>query len=71
MELTEREKEILQGKAAEIILDYANKNGVDLVVMSTHGWGGKTRWDFGRVADRVIRASSIPVVMASPKGCRV
>ena len=63
--------EIVQGKAAETILDYASKNSVDLVIMSTHGWGGKTRWDFGRVTDRLIRMSSIPIVVASPKGCRI
>jgi nucleotide-binding universal stress UspA family protein len=59
------------GRPAETILDYTAKNGVDLIIMATHGRGGVTRWDFGKVADRVIRTSSVPVLMASPKGCRV
>ncbi len=59
------------GRAADVILDYAGQNGVDLIIMATHGRGGETRWDFGKVADRVIRTSSVPVLMASPKGCRV
>ena len=59
------------GRAADAILDYANQNGVDLIIMATHGRGGETRWDFGKVADRVIRTSSVPVLMASPKGCRI
>jgi nucleotide-binding universal stress UspA family protein len=63
--------EIVKGNPAETILDYASNTGVDLVIISAHGWGGKTRWDFGRVTDRVIRSLNIPVVVASPKGCRV
>ncbi len=59
------------GKAAETIIDYANQNGVDLIIMASHGRGGNSRWDFGKVADRVIRGSNIPVLMASPAGRRV
>ncbi len=62
---------VLSGKPAETILDYASSNGVDLIVMATHGRGGQSRWDFGKVADRIIRTSSVPVLMASPAGCRV
>ena len=61
---------VLRGKPAESILDYANKNGIDLVIMSTHGHGAAP-WDVGKVADRIIRYSNIPVVVASPPGCRV
>jgi nucleotide-binding universal stress UspA family protein len=61
---------IIPGKAAETIIDYAANNGVDLIVMATHGRGADNRWDFGKVADRVIRGSNIPVLIASPKGCR-
>lgn len=61
---------IVPGKAAETIIDYAANNGVDLIVMASHGRGGDARWDFGKVADRVIRGSNIPVLLASPKGCR-
>ncbi len=63
--------DIIEGKAAETILDYAAKNSFDLIIISTHGWGGKTHWDFGAVTERVIRSSNIPVVVASPKGCRI
>lgn len=62
---------VIPGKAAETIIDYAAKNGVDIIVMSTHGKSGEARWDFGKVTDRVIRGSSVPVLIASPKGCRV
>ncbi len=61
---------VIAGKAADAILDYAGKNGADIIIMSTHGHGGKSRWDFGKVTDRIIRASPIPVIVASPPGCR-
>jgi len=64
------ETTVVQGTAAEEILDYATKNKVDLIVMSTHGRSGVSRWTLGSVADRVLRHSSIPVLTASPSGCR-
>jgi nucleotide-binding universal stress UspA family protein len=56
---------------AAIILDYAQKNNVDLIVMSTHGRSGVSRWSFGSVADRVVRSSPVPVLTIAPKGCRL
>ena len=35
----------------------------DMIAMSTHGRGGFSRFNIGSVADRVMRASSIPVMM--------
>ena len=54
------------GKPAEEILDYAEKNQFDLVIMSTHGRSGISRWAFGSVAEEVIRRSTVPVLIASP-----
>jgi len=62
---------VVPGEAADTIIDYAAKNGVDIIVMATHGRSGAARWDFGKVADRVIRTSSVPVLIVSPKGCRI
>lgn len=62
---------VIPGKAADRILDYAQKNQADLIVMSTHGRSGPSRWAFGSIADRVIRHSRIPVLIVPPKGCRV
>ncbi len=63
--------EIITGRAADQILDYANNNHFDLIIMSTHGRSGVARWAFGSVADRVVRASTIPVLTVAPPGCRV
>jgi nucleotide-binding universal stress UspA family protein len=61
---------ILEGKPAETIIDYAAKNNIDLIIMSTHGRSGPSRWAFGSVADRVVRSSTVPVLIAVPRGCR-
>jgi nucleotide-binding universal stress UspA family protein len=55
---------------ADIILEYAGNNDIDLITMSTHGRSGVTRWAFGSVADRVVRHSKIPVLTIAPAGCR-
>ena len=62
---------ILEGKPAETIMEYALNNHVDLIIMSTHGRSGPSRWAFGSVADKVIRASAVPVLISVPKGCRI
>lgn len=56
---------------AEAILNYAEINSIDLIVMTTHGRSGITRWAFGSVADRVVRHSKAPVFIIPPAGCRV
>jgi len=63
--------EIITGKAAEGILSYAQNNQIDLIVMSTHGRSGISRWAFGSVADKIIRHSLIPVLIVAPTGCRI
>jgi len=61
---------IVRGRPAEEILEYAGKNGVDLIVLSTHGRSGISRWAFGSVTDRVLRHSNVPVLVIAPQGCR-
>ena len=61
---------VIDGRAAEEILDYAKNNKVDLIVMSTHGKSGISRWFFGSVAHKVLQHSSIPILLIAPSGCR-
>ena len=63
--------DIVEGEAAEGIVEYAEKQGIDLVVMATHGRSGIGRWALGSVADRVIRHSYVPVLLvrASKDAC--
>lgn len=49
--------------AADGILASAADHQADLIVMSTHGRGGLGRWVYGSVADRVLRAAELPVLL--------
>jgi nucleotide-binding universal stress UspA family protein len=51
------------GYPAEEILRYADENKIDLILMSTHGRSGMKRWVLGSVADKVLRASKLPVLL--------
>jgi nucleotide-binding universal stress UspA family protein len=56
-------KAIEIGPAAETIIDYAHQHPIDLIVMSTHGRSGLKRWVYGSVADKVLRAAGVPVLL--------
>ncbi len=44
------------------IIDYAKENGIDLIVMGTHGRGALAHLLLGSVAERVVRLASCPVL---------
>ena len=50
--------------AAQIV-DYANTHEVDIIALSTHGHGGMHRLLLGSVADKIIRASHVPVLVVT------
>lgn len=62
---------VTHGGAADEILEYSKKNQVDLIIMTTHGRSGVSRWLFGNVADKVSRHSTVPVLVIAPPGCRL
>ena len=57
---------VLSGNPAEEILKYVRENGVDLIIMSTHGRSGVSRLFFGSVADKIVRHSEVPVLIKPP-----
>lgn len=61
--------ELLEGKAAESIAEYAKKTEADLIAIATHGRSGVSRWYWGSVADRILRSACVPVLMVRPPGC--
>lgn len=61
--------EVLLGNPAEEIAFYAENKGCDLIVMASHGRSGPSRWAHGSVADKVFRASCVPVLMVRAPGC--
>jgi len=54
---------VLLGDPAEEITLNAELYRVDLIIMASHGRSGISRWTHGSVADKVFRASSVPVLM--------
>jgi nucleotide-binding universal stress UspA family protein len=60
--------QVLFGRPAEKIVEYARKEGVTLIAMATHGRGGLRRWVFGSVAEKVLRAVAIPILLIRPPG---
>jgi nucleotide-binding universal stress UspA family protein len=51
------------GKPAREILDYAADNGIDQIVMGSHGRSGLDRTLLGSVAETVTRRAQIPVTI--------
>ena len=59
---------MLKGKPDEEILNYLAATEIDLVIMTTHGRSGVSRWMMGSVAERVMRHSAVPVLVVPPPG---
>jgi len=49
------------GQPADLIVETAQKLGVDTIVMSTHGRSGLSRWLLGSVTSKVLSAAPCPV----------
>ncbi|NIV38641.1 MAG: universal stress protein [Anaerolineae bacterium] len=57
------QKVTVDGRPHTGIAEYAETNQVDLIVMSTRGQSGLSRWLMGSVADRVVRGATVPVLL--------
>jgi nucleotide-binding universal stress UspA family protein len=56
------------GRPAQEIVDFAEREDIDFIAMSTHGRSGLSRWILGSVADKVLRGTSLPVLLVRPPG---
>ncbi|MGD9902141.1 MAG: universal stress protein [Vicinamibacterales bacterium] len=52
---------VADGEPVEGVLERAAE--ADLIVLGTHGRRGPQRWWLGSVADRIVRASAVPVLV--------
>jgi nucleotide-binding universal stress UspA family protein len=60
-----------EGKPYVEVVRYAEEQGVDMIVMSTRGRSGFSRWLLGSVADRVVRGATVPVLLVQcDPGCK-
>jgi nucleotide-binding universal stress UspA family protein len=55
--------EVLEGFADQELVRYAGEQDVDLVIMTSHGRSGWKRAALGSVTDRMVAASSTPVMI--------
>jgi nucleotide-binding universal stress UspA family protein len=57
---------VVLGDPAQEILNYVQSEGIDLIVMGTHGRKGLEHVIFGSVAERVVTNSPVPVLTVNP-----
>jgi nucleotide-binding universal stress UspA family protein len=50
------------GAPAEEIVQFANQNGIELIIMGTHGWTGMKHMILGSTAENVVRTANCPVL---------
>jgi nucleotide-binding universal stress UspA family protein len=63
--------ESLEGnRPADIITEYAQEKGMDLIIIGTHGYTGLKKLMLGSVAFGVLHQSHIPVLLIRPESCR-
>jgi nucleotide-binding universal stress UspA family protein len=60
---------VLFGNVNDQLIEFAEGNEVDLIVIASHGRSGPSRWVWGSVADRILRSACVPVLMARAPGC--
>ncbi len=57
---------ILSGDVAEEINFYVKEQGVDLIIMGTHGYKGLEKILFGSVAEKIVKTAPCPVMTINP-----
>lgn len=60
---TDIETVSVRGLPREAIIDYAENNAVDQIIMGSHGRSGVKRVVIGSVAEKVSRHASVPVTI--------
>jgi nucleotide-binding universal stress UspA family protein len=58
--------QVVLGDPAAEILNYAQAEGIDLIIIGTHGRKGLEHIIFGSVAERVVKKSLVPVLTVNP-----
>lgn len=53
---------LVEGNAAQMIIQYAEKNSIDMIIMNTHGRTGIKHAVLGSIAEKVVRHAPCPVL---------
>lgn len=54
---------VMEGTSWDSICEFANSRGIDLIVISSHGYKGLKRFVLGSTAERVVRHAECPVLV--------
>jgi nucleotide-binding universal stress UspA family protein len=54
---------IREGRTAESIIDFAHNENIDLLVISSHGSGGLSRWTMSSIIQKVIDLIYLPLLI--------
>lgn len=58
--------QVVSGDISDQILNYAQAENIDLIIMGTHGRKGIDKIVFGSVAERISKSARIPVLLVKP-----
>jgi nucleotide-binding universal stress UspA family protein len=62
---------ISYGNMADEIIKFADKNKIDLIIISTHGHSGIKRWVLGSVALKVLHGTCTPVLLIKSRAHKI
>ena len=60
------ETSVLLGRPADELRSFAEEQGIDLIIMSSHGRSGRSKWALGSISDKMLRASDVPMLLIKP-----
>lgn len=60
-------KVVRHGPVPDGVMEIAEEEKVDMIVLSSHGRSGAARWFLGSVAERVVRGAACPVLVCKTK----
>lgn len=54
---------VLEGQPAHLIVNYVQRNQIDLVILSSHGESGLTGWNIGSVAQKILLRAHVSCLL--------
>ena len=54
---------VLEGQPADLIVNYVQRNQIDLVILSSHGESGLTGWNIGSVAQKILLRAHVSCLL--------
>jgi nucleotide-binding universal stress UspA family protein len=55
--------ELLDGQAADTIIEYAHDKGINLIILSSHGLSGLSAWNVSGVVQKITQRAKLPTMI--------